>query len=201
MTKTLEFIFDFASPNAYLVHKVLPGLIERTGAKLVYTPCLLGGIFKSTNNQAPMVANANIPKKAAYDMLEFRRFIARHGLNEFKMNPHFPVNTVALMRGAVAAEELGELPQYIEAGLHHMWEDPKPMGDPAIVAEAMTSSSLDGNKLMEMTQEQRIKDRLFENTNHAVERGAFGIPTYFIGEDMYFGKERLGQVEEALTNS
>jgi 2-hydroxychromene-2-carboxylate isomerase len=196
--KTLEFIFDFASPNAYLVHKVLPGLVERTGAKLDYKLCLLGGIFKATGNRAPMIQFADIKGKVAYDMIEFNRFIAKHGLTNFKMNPHFPVNTVLAMRGAVAAEMEGHLAPYIDTVLRHMWEAPKKMDDPEVFVSALNESGLDGATLLARTQDADIKARLIENTEAAVVRGVFGIPTFFVGNDMFFGKERLGQVEEAL---
>lgn len=198
MTRTLELIFDFGSPNAYLVHRVLPGLLERTGAELKITPCLLGGIFKATGNQAPMVAYAPIPNKLAYEQLEFRRFVERHALTRFTFNPHFPVNTLLLMRGAIAAERDGRLADYVEAGLHHMWEAPRNMGDPEVYAAAMTESGFDGQALLAATQDPEVKQALADNTEGAVKRGAFGIPTFFVGDAMFFGKERLGQVEEAL---
>jgi 2-hydroxychromene-2-carboxylate isomerase len=196
--KALEFIFDFASPNAYLVHKVLPGLAARTGAKIEYKLCLLGGIFKATGNRAPMIQFADIKGKVAYDMIEFNRFIAKHGLTSFKMNPHFPVNTVLAMRGAIAAEMEGNLAPYIDAVLHHMWEAPKKMDDPEVFVSALNESGLDGAALAARTQDDDVKAKLIENTEAAVSRGVFGIPTFFIGNDMFFGKERLGQVEEAL---
>jgi 2-hydroxychromene-2-carboxylate isomerase len=198
MTKIIDAYFDFASPNAYLVHKVLPDIVARHGAKLNYIPCLLGGIFKLTNNKAPMIQFAEVKNKNNYDVLEFNRFIARHNLNKFNMNPHFPVNTVALMRGAIAAERAGILPAYIEAGMHHMWEAPKNMADVQIAADAFTQSGLDGASLMAQAQNDDIKAALFANTEAAVARGAFGIPTLFIGPEMFFGKERLGQLEDML---
>lgn len=199
MSKTVDFIFDFASPNAYLVHKVLPAIAERTGATFNYIPCLLGGIFKSTGNQAPMIAFAPIPNKLAYEQLEFGRFIARHGLSDFAFNPHFPINTVLLQRGALVAERDGRLMDYIEAGLHHMWEAQTKMDDPEAYAAAMTESGFDGAALVEGAQDPAIKQKLMENTTAAVERGAFGIPTFYVGDDMFFGKDRLDQVEEAIT--
>ncbi|RED17171.1 2-hydroxychromene-2-carboxylate isomerase [Parasphingopyxis lamellibrachiae] len=198
MTKSVDFIFDFASPNAYLVHRVLPGIAERTGATFRYIPCLLGGIFKATGNQAPMIAFAPIPNKLAYEQLEFGRFIARHGLSDFTFNPHFPVNTVLLQRGALVAERDGRLMDYVEAGLHHMWEAPKNMSDPETYAEAMSESGFDGAALVEGAQDAAIKQKLIDNTGAAVERGAFGIPTFYVGQEMFFGKERLDQVEEAV---
>lgn len=197
MSATVDFIFDFASPNAYLVHRVLPGIAERTGATFRYVPCLLGGIFKATGNQAPMIAYAPIPNKLAYEQLEFRRFIERHGLSGFNFNPHFPVNTVLLQRGALAAEREGRLMDYIEAGLHHMWEAPKKMDDAEVYADAMRESGFDGAALVEAAQDPAIKQALIDNSSAAVERGAFGIPTFFVGDEMFFGKERLGQVEDA----
>jgi len=198
MTKSVDFIFDFASPNAYLVHRVLPGIAERTGATFNYIPCLLGGIFKSTGNQAPMIAFAPIPNKLAYEQVEFGRFIAKHGLSDFAFNPHFPVNTVLLQRGALVAERDGRLMDYIEAGLHHMWEAPKKMGDPEAYAAAMSESGFDGAALVEGAQDPAIKQKLIDYTAAAVERGAFGIPTFYVGDDMFFGKDRLDQVEEAI---
>lgn len=194
---TIDFIFDFASPNAYLAHKVLPGIAARTGARLNYMPCLLGGIFKATGNQAPMLAFASIPAKLAYEQLEFNRFIARHGLDAFTFNPYFPVSSLILMRGAMVAEEEGRLMEYIEAGLHHMWEAPKKMDDPAIAAAALNESGFGGTAIVERTQEPAIKARLADYTQAAVDRGVFGIPTFFVGDEMFFGKERLDQVEEA----
>lgn len=198
MTVNVDFIFDFASPNAYLVHRVLPGIAERTGASFTYIPSLLGGIFKATGNQAPMVAYASIPNKLAYEQLESGRFIARHQLSDFAFNPHFPVNTVMLQRGALVAERDGRLMDYIEAGLHHMWEAPKKMDDADVFAEAFSASGFDGAALLEGAQDPEIKQKLIDNTAAAVERGVFGIPTFYVGEEMFFGKNRLDQVEEAI---
>jgi 2-hydroxychromene-2-carboxylate isomerase len=199
VTKTVDFIFDFASPNAYFVYKVVPAIEARTGARFNYIPCLLGGIFKATGNQAPMMANAHIKGKSDYDMLEIKRFIARHGLTQFKFNPYFPVNTLLVMRGAIAAEQDGKLMPYVEAVLHHMWEDPKKMDDPAVAAAALSSSGFDGPALLARTQDNTVKAKLVANTDMAVSRGAFGIPTFYVGDEMFFGKERLGQIEELLT--
>lgn len=193
----IEFIFDFASPNAYLTHKVLPPMAEEAGVHLRYSLCLLGGIFKLTNNQAPMLAFANIDNKLKYERLEFMRFIQRHGLDAFQWNPHFPVTTVLLMRGALVAEEEGNLMPYIEAGLSAMWEDGANMADPQTFVTAMAGKGLDGQHYASRAQEAGIKQRLLDNTSEAVARGAFGVPTFFVGGEMFFGKERLGQVIEA----
>ncbi len=198
MTKTVDFIFDFASPNAYLADKVLREIAARTGATINYIPCLLGGIFKATGNQAPMIAFAPIKGKMAYEMLETRRFIARHALTQFKMNAHFPVNTLILMRGAIAAQNDGKLAAYIDAGLAAMWEQSLKMEDPEVYVFAMDAAGFDGVDLLARTQEPDVKAALAANTEAAVARGAFGIPTFYVGDEMFFGKERLGQLEETL---
>ena len=193
-----EFLFDFGSPNAYLVHRVLPGIEARTGAKFVYKPVLLGGLFKLANNRSPMEAFGHIPKKMAYEQLETQRFIERHGLTRYRFNPHFPVNTLNLMRGAFAAQSLGVMPAYIEAVICAMWEDQKPMADLAVLAEVLTTAGLEARAIMELSQTPDIKAALMEATQQAYDRGAFGIPTIFVGDEIFFGKERLGQVEEEI---
>lgn len=198
MTKTLELIFDFGSPNAYLTLRVLPDLLDRTGAKLVITPCLLGGIFKATGNRAPMVQYAEAPAKLAYEHLEMRRFIERHALSKFRLNPHFPVNTLTIMRGAIVAEDEGNLDEYVDAVNRAMWEDGLKMDDPEVIATFLSANGFDGPTLLGRTQEPDIKARLVANTEAAVARGVFGIPTFFVGDEMFFGKDRLDQVEEAL---
>ncbi len=198
MGKTLDFVFDFGSPNAYLSYKALPPILERTGATLNLIPCLLGGIFKTTGNQSPMMAFSEIRGKLEYEQLETRRFIAKHGLTEFSPNPHFPVNTLILMRGAIAAEQEGKLSDYVEAGLKYMWEDGLKMDDPEVYGKAMTDAGFDGQHLLERTQDPEVKAKLLSNTDAAVERGCFGIPTFYVGDEMFFGKDRLGQVEEQL---
>jgi 2-hydroxychromene-2-carboxylate isomerase len=198
MTKTLDFIFDFASPNAYFVYKALPPILARTNASLNLIPCLLGGIFKSTGNQAPMMAFAGVKGKLEYDRLEIERFIKKHGLTDFEFNPNFPVNTLVLMRGAIAAEMDGRLVEYVEAGLKFMWEDGLKMDDPEVFVSAMSEAGFDGASLLERTQDPQVKAKLVANTEAAVARGTFGIPTFYVGEEMFFGKDRLGQVEEEL---
>ncbi len=201
MTKTLEFIFDFASPNAYLSYKVLPQILARTGAELKIVPCLLGGLFKATGNQAPMTAFGGIKGKLAYEALETRRFVARHGLTAFAMNPHFPVNTLLVMRGMVAAQRAGVADRYLQVVLSAMWETGQKMDDPAVVEAVLTAGGLDGPGLLAATQDAEVKAQLIANTEQAAERGAFGIPTFFVGEEMFFGKERLGQVEDELAKA
>ena len=198
MSKTVDFIFDFASPNAYLVHKIVPEIEARTGARFHYIPCLLGGIFKATGNQAPMIAFGGIKNKPEYDALEMQRFITRHELTGFKMNPHFPVISLMLVRGALVAERDGYLMKYIDAMVDAMWEQGLKLDDTEVLHKALADAGFDADKIMTDMGDEAIKAKLLENTNAAVERGAFGIPTFFVGEEMFFGKERLGQVEELL---
>ncbi len=198
VTKTLELIFDFGSPNAYLAMKALPELLDRTGADLLITPCLLGGVFKATGNKAPMIQYADAPAKLAYENLEMRRFIEKHGLNKFRINPHFPVNTLTIMRGAIVADDEGALDDYIDAVNRAMWEDGLKMDDPEVIATFLSANGFDGPALLARTQEPEIKAKLVANTEAAVARGVFGIPTFFVGDAMFFGKDRLGQVEAAL---
>ncbi|NBR50623.1 MAG: 2-hydroxychromene-2-carboxylate isomerase [Alphaproteobacteria bacterium] len=199
MSKTVDFIFDFASPNAYLVHKIVPEIETRTGARFNYIPCLLGGIFKATGNQAPMIAFGGIKNKPEYDALEMQRFITRHELTGFNMNPHFPVISLMLVRGALVAERDGYLMKYIDAMVDAMWEQGLKLDDAEVLHKALADAGFDADKIMTDMGDEAIKAKLLENTNAAVERGAFGIPTFFVGEEMFFGKERLGQVEELLS--
>jgi 2-hydroxychromene-2-carboxylate isomerase len=198
MTKRLEFLFDFASPNAYFAYRALPPILERTGAELVIMPCLLGGLFRATGNQAPLVAFAGVKGKTEYEMLEIRRFIARHALIKFRMNPHFPVNTLMLMRGFVAARLRGEEGPYLEMGLRGLWEEGLKLDDKDVLASRIAEAGLDAGRLLEDAQLPDVKQSLIEATAAAAARGAFGIPTFFVGEEMFFGKDRLGQVEEEL---
>ena len=194
----IEFIFDFASPNAYLSRKVLPAIAARTGAKIKLIPCLLGGLFKLTGNQAPFSAFAHIKGKLDYEQLELRRFVAKHGLSRFRNNPHFPMNTLMIMRGMVAAERAGVADAYLDAVLAGMWEDGRKMDDPEVIQAVLNEAGLDGRALLEATQNPAVKSELVANTEAAAARGVFGIPTYFVGDEMFFGKERLGQIEDHL---
>ena len=194
----LEFHFDFGSPNAYLCHKVLPAITSRTGVAFKYVPVLLGGVFKLTNNQSPMAANKGIKNKNEYMRLEMMRFMSQHGITQFKMNPHFPVNTVQIMRAAVAADMQGQLPAYANAVFYHMWEAPKKMDDAAVILAALDESQLDGAKLLARAQDQDVKDRLLQSTEASVARGTFGSPTFFVGSEIFFGKDRLRDVEDEI---
>jgi 2-hydroxychromene-2-carboxylate isomerase len=198
MSATIEFIFDFGSPNAYLAYHALPPILARTGAQLIINPCLLGGIFKATGNTAPAVAFAAVKGKLDYEMLEIRRFVARHRLDRFRLNPHFPVNTLMLMRGLVAAREAGVEAAYLEIGLKGLWEEGLKLDDREVLAQRIDSAGLNSASLLAAAQTDRVKLKLADNTAAAVARGVFGIPTFFVGEEMFFGKDRLSQVEEAI---
>jgi 2-hydroxychromene-2-carboxylate isomerase len=198
MTPKVEFHYDFGSLNSYLAHKVVPAIEQRTGAAFAYVPILLGGVFKLTNNQSPIAAFKDIKNKLPYQRLEIDRFVRKHGLTQFKMNPHFPVNTIQIMRGAVAAEMDGFGKRYVDVVFHHMWEEPKKMDEPDIIRAALDASGLDGARILARIQDQAVKDRLLKNTESSVERGTFGAPTFFVGSEMFFGKDRLREVEEEI---
>jgi 2-hydroxychromene-2-carboxylate isomerase len=194
----VEFHFDFGSPNAYFSHRVIPGIEQRTGARFAYVPILLGGVFKLTNNASPMVQFKGVRNKLEYGALEVQRFIRKHGLAKFAMNPHFPVNTVQIMRGAVAAEIDGYLPAYVEAVFRSMWEDGKKMDDPEMIKSSLDAAGLDGARTLARIQDQAVKDKLLQNTEATVARGTFGAPTFFVGSEIFFGKDRLRDVEEEI---
>jgi 2-hydroxychromene-2-carboxylate isomerase len=195
----VEFHFDFGSPNAYLSHLVIPEIERRTGATFVYVPVLLGGIFKLTNNRSPAESLAGIRNKPEYQRLETERFIKRHGITRFAPNPHFPVNTLMLMRGAIAASRLGCFQRYVDEAFRHMWAEPKKLDDPGVLRAALTESDLDADAILALTQAQDVKDELLANTQRSVERGTFGSPTFFVGDQIYFGKDRLRELEEAIS--
>ena len=194
----VEFLFDFGSPNAYLAEIALPAIESRTGVKFDYVPVLLGGIFKATNNMSPFESLRGIKNKPEYQKLETERFIRRHHIMTFEPNPFFPVNTLMLMRGAVAAQFEDIFEPYFRAAYHHMWEAPKEMDDPEVFKAAFASSGIDINRLIARAQQDDVKKKLIANTTDAVDRGAFGSPTFFIGKEMFFGKDQLRDVEESI---
>ncbi len=194
----VAFYYDFGSPNAYLVHCVLPELEARTGVKATYVPILLGGLFKLTGNQAPGLAFAHIKGKLAYEQLEFDRFRRRHAI-AFTMNPHFPVNTLSLMRGAVAAQQLECEEDYIRAIFQAMWQDARNMADPDIFAATLRSGGLPADAILAAIATSAVKMQLQRNTELAAELGMFGSPSLMVGDQLFFGKERLGQVEEEIS--
>ena len=193
----LEFHFDFGSPNAYLSHLVIPEIEKRTGVKFEYVPVLLGGVFKATNNRSPAETNAGIKNKSEYGKLEMERFIKKHRL-AFTFNPNFPVNTLMMMRGAVAAQQLGIFPRYVDQMYRFMWSEPRKMDDPAVVTATWKECGFDADRLGALIQDQAIKDKLVANTQDSVARGCFGSPTFFVGNEMFFGKDRLRDVEEMI---
>ncbi|RCL84685.1 2-hydroxychromene-2-carboxylate isomerase [Hyphomonas sp.] len=196
---SVEFHFDFGSPNAYLSHKVIPDVEARTGVTFTYVPVLLGGVFKATGNQSPVMAFAGIRNKPEYERLEMMRFIERHGLTQaFAMNPHFPVNTLAIMRGAVAAQHLDVFKPYVNAIYAAMWQGAQKMDDPETIGRVLAAADLPADALMAKAQDSEIKQELVDNTTASVERGNFGSPTFFVKERMWFGKDRLRDVEEAI---
>jgi 2-hydroxychromene-2-carboxylate isomerase len=197
----VEFHFDFGSPNAYLAHLVVPEIERRTGVEFEYVPILLGGVFKLTNNRSPMEKLAGIKNRLAYEQLEVRRFIRRHGITQFTWNPFFPVNTLLVMRGAVAAQLDGVFDRYVDAVFKAMWAEQKKMDDPEIAAAALQQAGLDGAQLIARTQEPEVKDRLLKNTEASVARGTFGSPTFFVGDQIFFGKDRLRDVEEEIARA
>ena len=192
------FYFDFGSPNAYLSHRVIPAIEQRTGACFDYVPVLLGGVFKLTGNQSPAAAFAGIKNKPDYDQLEMRRFIARHRLDDFRFNPHFPVNTLQIMRGAVAAQQLGVFEAYVDAVYRAMWVRGLKMDDPAVIRQAFADAGLPADKLIELMGDPAVKARLIENTEAAVAKGVFGSPSFLVGDELYFGKDKLGDVEAEI---
>ena len=198
MTSSIELIFDFASPNGYLAWQGLIPIAARTGARIELVPALLGGVFKATNNQAPFVAFGGVTGKLAYEMLEIRRFVRDQGLDRFRFNPHFPVNSLLVMRAWIAARRDGRSDAFAEAVSRALWEEGLLMSDPAVVAGVLTSAGLDAEALIAAAGQADVKAELADLTAAAVARGVFGVPTIFVGDEMFFGKERLAQIEAEL---
>jgi 2-hydroxychromene-2-carboxylate isomerase len=194
----VEFHFDFGSPNAYLAHLIVPEIEKRTGVTFEYVPVLLGGVFKLTNNRSPAESMAGIKNRLEYEHLERQRFIRRHGITTFTPNPFFPVNTLLIMRGAVAAQREGVFAHYVETAFRGMWAEGKKMDDPEVVNAALAEAGLNAAALLARAQDAEVKNRLLKNTQESVERGAFGSPTFFVGGEMFFGKDRLRDVEEEI---
>jgi 2-hydroxychromene-2-carboxylate isomerase len=194
----VEFHFDFGSPNAYLAHLVIPEIEKRTGAKFAYVPVLLGGVFRLTGNRSPAESLADIKNKPEYERLELARFIKRHGITRYRQNPFFPVNTLTIMRGAIAAQKLGVFERYVDEIYRHMWSEPKKLDDPAMLQAALSESGFGACRFDELVQEADVKARLLDNTQRSVERGTFGSPTFFVGDEIFFGKDRLRDVEEMI---
>ena len=196
MIGDIDFHFDFGSPNAYLAHRVIPVIEQRTGARFRYVPVLLGGVFKATNNRSPAEAFRDIRNKREFLALETRRFLQRHGITDFQRNPFFPVNTLAIMRGAVAAQHAGCFERYVAVMFHTMWCEPKKLDEPEVVRAVLADSGFDAGDLLERAQSAEVKQALIRNTEASVARGSFGSPTFFVGDEMFFGKDQLRDVEE-----
>ncbi len=195
MTKSVEFYFDVGSPAAYLAFQRLPAICEAAGARLEYRPMLLGGVFQATGNQSPV----NVPAKGRYIMIDFERFARRDGI-AFEQNPHFPINTLTLMRAAVGLQlrEPQRFLPYLAAVFHAIWVDQKNMNDPAVVAQVLRAADLDSERVLALAADPEVKERLKTVTQEAVARGVFGAPTCFVGGEMYWGQDRLDFVKEAL---
>lgn len=198
MAARIEFHFDFGSPNAYLAHLAVPGAEERTGVRFTYVPVLLGGVFKATNNVSPAVSLKGIRNKGEYQRIETDRFLKRYGVSAYVPNPHFPVNTLTIMRGAIVARREGFFARYVDEVYRHMWVEQRKMDDIEVVAEALAESGLPVEAILGGIQEPEVKQELISNTESAVVRGVFGSPSFFVGDELYFGKEKLRDVEEEV---
>ena len=194
MSKTIEFYFDFGSPTAYLAFYRLRELAEQYGAEIDYRPVLLGGLFKATGNNSPIT----VPAKGSYMMSQdLPRFSQRYGV-PLNPNPFFPINTLLLMRGAIAAQTLACFDTYADAAYRAIWQDAKNMGDPQVIHEVLDAADLPTLELLSKAQDPEIKTALIEATHAAVARGLFGAPTMFIDDQMYFGQDRLDFIEQQL---
>jgi 2-hydroxychromene-2-carboxylate isomerase len=198
MAVHVEFHFDFGSPNAYLSHLVIPAIERRTGVAFEYIPVLLGGVFKATGNVSPAVSLRGIKNKGEYTELETRRFLKRHGISRFAFNPYFPVNTLQIMRGAVASRRLDCFARYVDEVYRHMWAEPKKMDDPNVLRAALVESGLPAAELLALSADASVKQELIDNTERSVARGTFGSPSFFVGDELFFGKDRLREVEEEI---
>ena len=195
MTKTVEFFYDFGSPTVYLAATQLPDIAASVGATIDWRPMLLGGVFKSTGNQSPVV----VPAKAAYMNNDLKRFAKRYGV-PFRFNPHFPINTLALMRGAVAyQDDVVVSSTYRDAIFMAIWVEARNLNEPDVIGQVLSDAGLDPAELMNRIGQQNVKDQLIANTEEAVNRGVFGAPTFFVGERMFFGQDRLDFVADALS--
>ena len=202
MANRVELVFDFVSPNAYLVWWPLRELVNRYEAELDVIPVFLGGMHKLTGNAPPMIRDAEVKGKNEYAMLEMNRFITRHGLGKYRLHPQFPFNSITLQRMLFAADQDGRGVQFVEGLLRPLWEDGLDITSPEAIGAALTAAGFDAGDLFARAQTDGVKQGLVANTDAVVARGAFGIPTMFVGAkgegEMFFGKERLGQIEELL---
>lgn len=202
MASRVELVFDFVSPNAYLVWWPLRELLDRYEAELDVIPVFLGGMHKLTGNAPPMLRDAEVKGKNEYAMLEMQRFIAKHGLTKYRLHPQFPFNSILLQRMLFAADQDGRGVQFVEALLRPIWEDGLDIASPEAIGAVVEKAGFDAADLFARAQSDAVKQGLAANTDAVVARGAFGIPTMFVGTrgqgEIFFGKERLGQIEELL---
>ncbi len=196
MSLNIDFYFDFGSPNAYLSYKVIPEIEARIGPAFNLKPALLGGIFKATGNQSPAVTLAAVPAKRKYEQLELQRFVQRHGLADYRHNPFFPVNTLNMMRGAILAQRLGIFEAYVAAVYSGMWEQQLNMGDPDVYHGVLEAAGLPAQEFASGNADPEIKQALINVTEEAIARGTFGSPTFFVGDEIFFGKDRLQDAAE-----
>lgn len=196
MNKTVEFFFDLGSPAAYLAWTQLPALCERAGAELHYRPMLLGGVFQATGNSSP----ATVPAKGRYTATDLLRHARRYDV-PFDFNPHFPINTLALMRGAVGyqLQQPEDFPRYLDALFKALWVDQRNLGNEQVLAAVLTEAGLEPEQFRALIMDDLVKHALKASTEEAVQRGVFGAPTFFVGDEMFFGQDRLSFVEEALS--
>ena len=189
------------SPISYLSHILILFFEERTGVKFNYIPCLLGGIHKLSNNQPPFIAFADCKNKSNYQMIEIDRFVKQHKLTNYKFNSHFPPVTIQVQRGAIAAQELKIFKEYFECVISAMWEKDKNISDIEVLKEVLAEADLDVESIIEIVLSQACKDKLISNTDDAVKRGAFGVPTFFYDDQIFFGKDHLHQLEEYINSN
>lgn len=194
----IEFHFDFGSPNAYLSHLVIGEIEKRTGEKFQYIPVLIGGVFKATGNASPAVTLAGIRNKGEYQGIETERFLKKHGITCYHRNPFFPVNTLQIMRGAIFAQGQGYFEQYVHEVYRHMWSEPKKMDEMDVIKSALESSGLPADEIIAGTQDPAVKQALIGNTERSVEMGSFGSPTFYVDNEIFFGKDKLVDVEEEI---
>jgi 2-hydroxychromene-2-carboxylate isomerase len=196
MAKQVEFYFDVGSPAAYLAWTQMPRIAAETGAEVVDKPFLLGGVFQATGNKSPM----EVPAKGKYMLGDLERHARRYGV-QFAHNPHFPINTLTLMRGAIGLQmrEPQRMRAYLDAVFRAIWVDGKNMNDPATVGSVLQDAGFDAQQLLALAADPEVKERLKAATQEAVSRGVFGAPTFFVGDHMYWGQDRLEFVKEALS--